>query len=206
MKLRFVVSAAKTRPLTTSSSRALDNLLRLNSQLLPLTVAAATAVFGESIIHRSSSRRLSDAWRGRNFDFGDFASSDSSYEAFQQPSFQPSIDSPSLNHVTPHHDQSGRDSKSHSKGSSGGTVNEFDNLTPYHSGEVSGGAASNESLDPEARFFIDMCAVKNFFGRKKRSAAPIFFFHYGYNRCSKGYYGKGHDGKGYGHGHRKRRK
>ena len=104
----------------------------------------------------------------------------------------------------------GSDSKSHSKGGSGGTVNEFVNLTPYHSGgEVSGVAASNDSLDPdspEARFFIDMCAVKNFFGRKKRSAAPIFLFHYGYNGCSKGYYGKGHDGKGYGHGHRKRRK
>ena len=160
--------------------------------ILPLT-AAATTVFDESI-HRSSSSRLSNPWEGRNFDFGgDFASSDSSYEAFQQPYFDAGgyTHDPSLTPVTPYHEQRGhsppKDSKSHLKASSAGTVNEFDNLTPY-SGEVSGAAFSSDPgaagspQDPEARFFIDMCAVKNFFGRKKRSAAPLFFFHYGYNQ------------------------
>ena len=167
--------------------------------------------------HRSlSPRSLSDHWKEREFDFGDFASSDSSYEAYHQPSFDTGGYSqghqPSLNQVTPYHEQRGhsptRDSKSHLKADYGETVDEFDNLTPFYSGEVSSGAFSNDPAsdlqDPEARFFIDMCAVKNFFGRKKRSAAPLFFFHYGYDRCHKGY-GKGHS-KGYGHGHRKRRK
>ena len=171
--------------------------------MLPLAVAATT-VFGESIPHRPRTRR--------NFDFGDFASSDASYEAFEQPYVDTDGYAPHHDHdppsLKPYDEPNGyspstRDSKSQFKGDSGGTVNEFDNLTPYYDpGEVA--VSSDDSLDPEGRFFIDMCAVKNFFGRKKRSAAPLFFFHYGYNRCHKGY-GKGHS-KGYGHGHHRKRR
>ena len=121
---------------------------------MPLTIAAAT-VLGE-FIHRSSPRRrLPDPWTRRNFDFGDFASSDSSYEPLTHT--QHSFDTGGYTHggrdpPSFYHEQ--KDSRSKLKAEHGGTVNEFDNLTPYY-GAVTGSndatSASGDSLGPNSK-------------------------------------------------------
>ena len=186
-------------------------------------MAGIVAVGGGEPIYRSSYSssssssplRLHDSARKQNPDFSDFAFSDSggggglAHPSFDTGGYTHAPSSSRGEAASAHHrdDRRTNSLKTDSKHRRRPTaVNEFDNLTP-HSGEVVGGdAAAGSAGDPEARFFVDICAVRQFFGRKKRSAAPLFFWHYGYHRCHNGYgHGNGH-GKGYGHGHRKRRK
>ena len=130
----------------------------MNPQLiLPLTITAATVLC--EFNHRSSPRRrLPDPRTRRNFDFGDFASSDSSYESLTHT--QPSFDTGGYNinggrdPPSPYHEQI-RDSRSKLKADHGGTVNEFDNLTPYYGAVTGSNDATSASGDSLGAYSIE---------------------------------------------------
>ena len=124
---------------------------------MPLTITAATVLC--EFNHRSSPRRrLPDPRTRRNFDFGDFASSDSSYESLTHT--QPSFDTGGYNinggrdPPSPYHEQI-RDSRSKLKADHGGTVNEFDNLTPYYGGVTGNNDATSASGDSLGAYSIE---------------------------------------------------